>query len=289
MKRIIHFQKISIIGLKLLGGAIGMAVKRLGIADHVVGIGESREDFSQKAKDLGVVDEWTSDLAQGIRDCDFLILNLPKEETMHMLPQIASLVKPGCIVTDTSGIKKNIVDQAVQLFKKDRFFIGSHPMICIEERDTDKVWGIDFRNETAFVTFVSQTDRTALTQVSLFWKTLGMIPFLIDPERHDRYMALVSHLPYMAAGILTRMASDIPEERNFILQLTGKGFRDMTRIAGGDAVIWSDILMENAVHILPQIERMMLELQTFKKMIERKDSQELKDIFTNISDFRNKL
>jgi prephenate dehydrogenase len=289
MKQIIHFPRISIMGLECPGLAIGMSVKRLGIADHVTGIEVSREDLSRKAKDLGAVDECTNDMDLGIRDCDLLILNLPCGEIIHIMPQLSSGVKPGCIVTDTSGIKKNIVDRAAVLFNNDRFFIGSHPMIYIKKGNIDVARGLEFQNNTAFVTFVPQTDKTVLARVSLFWKTLGMVPFLIDPQRHDRYMALVSHLPYIVACALTRMASDIPEDNNFIRRITGMEFQDTTHIAGGDVSIWSEILKENAAGILPTIDRMILELQTLKNSIEGKEFEVLKDFLTNISEFRNKL
>lgn len=194
MKGIIHFPGISIMGMDRLGVAIGKAVKRLTLADQITGIDATSENPDPERMESGIVDEWTKDMIQGIRECDFLILNLPSEESVRLIPQIASNVKPGCIVTDACALKKNIMEQAGAHFPGDRFFIGSHLMI-IEEKANGEGEDVEFQDKTAFVTFVSDTDQTALARVSLFWKALGMVPFLIDPERHDRYMAHANQNP----------------------------------------------------------------------------------------------
>jgi cyclohexadieny/prephenate dehydrogenase len=195
MKNIVYFPNMAIMGLDNPGCSLGIAVKRLGLSGHVTGIEKYSEDICKKAKSSGAVDEYTSDLVQGISDCDLLILNIPSREIISLIPQIASSIKPGCIVTDTCALKKDIMDQATAHFAKDCFFIGSHPMIHMEKRDINNAGEIEFQGKTAFVAFVPDTDQTALARLSLFWKALGMVPFLIDPARHDKYMALAESNP----------------------------------------------------------------------------------------------
>ncbi len=287
-KDLVHFEKIAIFGVGLLGGAIGMATRRLKLADKVTGIGRSEERL-RRAVELGAIDNFTTDIGQGARDCDFLILALPVKKIIESLPRIAAAVKPGCIVTDVGSTKKSIVEAARDIFTDDRFFVGSHPMTGSDKSGVENAHLVKFKGVTGYVTLAPETNRQAAAKVALFWKSLGMIPVLIDPGRHDAYAGLLSHLPHIAAVGLVNVVLHSPDDLNFLKQLTGAGFRHTTRIAKGDVTMWLDICLDNVENIVNYINQFTKELEKVKSAIEKKDASELQTLLENAKDFRQKF
>ena len=271
----ISFSKIVIYGVGLIGGAIGLAVRKQGLSNKVVGIGRSKAKF-QKAVEIGAIDEGTTDVEKGLEDADLVILALPVGEIINCLPAVAKAVKPGCIVTDTGSVKKTIVEAAKSCIPPDRFFLGSHPMAGSEKTGVENAGDVKLEKATCFVTLVQDTDRGTLAKLALFWKSLKMIPLLIDPSRHDRYVSLFSHLPHLASAALVQTCSEAPDDQNFLKQVCGSGFRDATRLAMGNANLWTDIIQTNAEYILPDIDRLIRRLEELKAILSKKDAARLK-------------
>jgi len=288
MEDIIHFKKISIFGVGLIGGAIGMAVRKLGIADHVTGIGRSKERL-ETARTMGALDDYKTDIAAGASDCDLFIFCLPVQKIIENFPIVARSVKPGCIVTDVGSTKKTIIDAATSLFGQDKSFIGSHPMTGSDKSGCANAHEVVLNGVTCFVTVTHDTNYEAVAKVTLFWKALGMIPVLIDPLRHDEYVALVSHLPHIAAVALVNTVASCPEDLNFIRQITGRGFKDTTRIAMGDILMWLDICQENKDNINRHIDKFIGELDQIKASLQRKDLSAVQTFLERAKAFREKF
>ena len=288
MEDIIHFKKISIFGVGLIGGAIGLAVRRLGIADCVTGIGRSRERL-ETARDMGALDDYTTDIAAGASDCDLFIFCLPVQKIIEHLPLVARAVKPGCIVTDVGSTKKTIIDAAASLFGRDKSFVGAHPMTGSDKSGCANAPQVVFNGVTCFVTVTHDTNYEAVAKVTLFWKALGMIPVLIDPLRHDEYTALVSHLPHITAVALVNTVASCPEDLNFIRQISGRGFKDTTRIAMGDIMMWLDICQENGDNIIRYIDQLIGEMEKLKTSLQSKNLAAVQTFLERAKAFREKF
>ena len=280
-----HFNRIALFGVGLLGGAIGMKSREIGLAEHVVGIGRDPQRL-ETAHAMGAIDEWSTDIKKGSVDCDLFILCVPVQKILDYMPMVADAVPSGCIVTDVGSTKKSIVETSIQLFKNDSYFVGSHPMTGSDKSGCLHSSQVVFNGITSFVAITPETDYSAAARVALFWKALGMIPVLIDPARHDDYIALVSHLPHLAAAALADAVSRCPEDLNFIRQICGKGFRDTTRIAMGDIAMWLEICLENRDNLLSRLDGFINILGEIRSAISNRDANAIETFLAHAKSFR---
>jgi len=271
VKDTIHFGKITILGRGNLSKTIQSTAIKLKLADNIA---LSKEE---------------SELEHEIRESDLVIIDQPVVNTLALLPKISDAVKPGTIVTDTAGIKKRIVDQAQGFFSDNRYFVGSHPMIEPANGEKKEDLSLSLSGATAFVTVAPETNRDAVCKIALFWKALGMVPLLMNPERHDRYMALLIHLPYAAACSLGQLLSRVSDDINFIRQMAGKSLREGIHAAGLEASLGSVVLFENAPYILAAIDHFSEALGKIRKAIEQQDLKKLESVLKDSEIMRRNL
>ncbi|AXA35080.1 MAG: prephenate dehydrogenase [Candidatus Hydrogenedentota bacterium] len=237
------FDRIAIVGVGLLGGSIGLAVKQRGLAREVVGIGRSPNSLKE-ALDLQVVDEVTTDLAEGIAEADLVILCTPVRHIVSILPEVLTKARGGALVTDVGSTKNTIVETAERV-GSSAFFVGSHPMAGSEKSGVRYANADLFEDTTCFVTPTPQTSWNAFGRICGFWRALGCRLAVARPDRHDVLVALISHLPHLVAVALVRAVESMKEDQNLIKGIIGNGFRDTTRIACGNTQMWEDICTEN--------------------------------------------
>lgn len=283
-----HFNRLSIFGVGLLGGAIGKKSKEMGLARHITGIGRDPQRL-ETACTMGAIDEWTTDIRKGAQDCDLFILCVPVQKILDYMPIIAEAVSSGAIVTDVGSTKKSIIETANKLFRDNRNFVGSHPMTGSDKSGCLHSSQVAFQGVTSFVIITPETDYAAAAKVALFWKALGMIPILIDPARHDDYVALVSHLPHLVSAALANAVSLCPEDLNFIRQICGKGFRDSTRIAMGDISMWLEIFLENRNNILNHLDDFIKILEQIRTYISNGNMNAIEIFLASAKSFREKF
>ncbi|HOE64005.1 MAG TPA: prephenate dehydrogenase [Candidatus Sumerlaeota bacterium] len=284
----VHFNRLAIFGVGLLGGAIGRKSKEIGLARHVIGIGRDRQRL-ESACAMGAIDEWTTDIQKGVTDCELLILCVPVQKIIEYMPIVAKSVSSGTIVTDVGSTKKSIVETGKNLFHDNIFFVGSHPMTGSDKSGCLHSSEVAFKGVTCFVAVAPETDYAAAAKVALFWKALGMIPVIIDPTRHDDYVALVSHVPHLVSAALANAVSMCPEDLNFIRQICGKGFRDTTRLAMGDPPMWVEIFLENRQNIVNYLDGFIKMLARIKAAINNGDKVEIENFFASAKSFRKKF
>lgn len=246
-------KRLSILGVGLLGGSIGLAVREAISGCTVAGYGH-RTGTLAEAMDLGAIHEAFSTAAEAVRGADLVILGTPVGVFEQNLAEIAPALSPGAIVTDVGSTKRSVVAAAEKLLPPGVWFVGSHPMAGSEKR------GVRFASADLFhgaVCITTPTDRTsaaALETVEAFWKRLGMNLVRLSPAEHDRRLAEVSHLPHALAAALVSMQEEAS------LALAGKGFLDSTRIAGGDPGLWRDIFIDNRDNLRASIRRLQNQL-----------------------------
>lgn len=245
MKR---FDKIAIIGVGLIGGSIGLAVKKRRLAREVVGVFR-RPSTLRRALKHGAVDSGTLDIKEGVRGADLIIVASPVLTIPDIAKKALGFAKSGAIVTDAGSSKAWIVSEIEKTAKRCRgvHFVGSHPMAGSERAGVEAARSGLFEGAPCIVTKTGRTDGAALKTVAGFWRSLGAKVEVMSPAGHDRSVALVSHLPHIVAFGL---AGAVPA--NF-LKYGAEGFRDTTRVASSDPRLWADILFSNRAEILRSV------------------------------------
>lgn len=263
------FQRLSIIGVGLLGGSIGLAVKSKSSHCSIMGYGH-RPATLLRARERGAIDQIETNAAQAARDADLVILCTPVGVFPHILAQIAPILKEGAIITDVGSTKRSVVRWAAESLPKSVHFIGSHPMAGSEKQGIEAARSDLFEKALCITTPNSATNSDALGRLESFWQELGMRTTRLSADDHDRMLAEVSHLPHMVAAALVAMQSDQA------LPLAGKGFLDATRIAGGDGALWRDILLDNVDNLRGVLGRLRSQLDRLEQMLNPQQSEELR-------------
>lgn len=261
-------QRLSILGVGLLGGSIGLAVKAAGMPCHVVGYGH-RKEMLNRAIEVGAIDESAISSKAAVRNCDLIILCTPVGLFEQILAAIAGEIPESAIVTDVGSTKRSVVKMGEALLPPTVRFIGSHPMAGSEKRGVEFARADLFQGARCIVTPTERSDPAALTQVERFWQQLGMTTTRMSPAEHDRLICDVSHLPHAVAAALIAMQQDAA------LPLAGKGFLDTTRIAGGDGALWRDILHDNADNLADSLQRFRGQLDQLLKLLDPAKRDEL--------------
>jgi prephenate dehydrogenase len=264
-----QLHRMSIIGVGLLGGSIGLAVRSTTTDCEIVGYGHRKQTLN-RAYEIGAIDRGTEDLSYAVGGADLVILCTPVGNFDEILHGISKGLKAGAVVTDVGSTKVSVVEQASKILPSGIHFIGSHPMAGSEKRGVEFARADLFQNATCITTPTSQSDPAALVAVEEFWRMLGMRTCRMTPADHDRALAEVSHLPHALAAALVSLQS--PEA----LKLAGKGFLDTTRIAGGDGGLWRDIFLDNAANMHAAIAKIRAILAQFETLLEPGRGEELR-------------
>lgn len=250
---------VAIVGVGLIGGSIGLALKRRGLAKRVRGIGRTAAKLEQ-AVALGTLDEFHLDWS-GVRDVDVVVFCTPVNRIAEQMKEAADHASAGTLFTDAGSTKRDIVQAAEASLPSAVRFVGAHPLAGSEKK------GAEFANADLFVerwTVLTPTEKTPVSAVEDardFWQRLGARVRLMSPEDHDRALALTSHLPHLVAAAL---AGILPEN---LRELTATGFRDTTRIAGGDPEVWAPIFQHNRAAVLAALVQLVDRLDKFRQAL----------------------
>lgn len=269
-------------GVGLLGGSLGLALKAAGSDFTIIGYGH-RQSTLDTALELGAIDESITSPTEAAKDADWIILATPVGLFANLLTQIAPHLKPGAILTDVGSTKRSIVRAAESILPKSVHFVGSHPMAGSEKRGVEFARADLFKSGRCILTPTPQTDRSVLTDVDNFWKSIGMRTVQMSAEDHDHVICDISHLPHALAAALVAMQSDQA------LPLAGQGFLDTTRIAGGDGALWRDIFQDNQDNLKDSISRLRKHLDLLLQMLDQKQSEELANWLNESAQRRAKL
>lgn len=266
------FETIAIVGVGLLGGSIGLAVRERHVARRVVGIGRDLARL-RDAENCRAVTEVTTDLAQGVRDAGLVIICTPVETVVDLVRQIAPQVGKGTLITDVGSTKATIVAGADQVLADGKglwaSFVGSHPLAGSEKNGVHFAKSDLLEERTVVITPSDQTNQEAADRVERFWQALGAKTQRVTPEEHDVAIAATSHLPHLVASALAAAtpANDLP--------LAAAGWKDTTRVAGGDTELWRQILLDNRVHTLNALARFEKVMAAFRAALQANDSAAL--------------
>lgn len=254
---------VAIVGVGLIGGSIGLALRRRKLARHVVGIGRRTVSLRQ-AKQAGACDLTTTDLAKGVADAELVVVCTPVGQIVaHVRAVVAA--RPEALVTDAGSTKGEIVTQLAAELPPGARFVGSHPLAGGEKRGPSQANADLLVGRTVVMTPTSATAARDATAVRQFWKALGAQVREMTPAAHDAALAATSHLPHAVAAAL---AAVTPAET---LPLTASGWRDTTRVAAGDAELWRQIFAQNRTDLAAAIGRLTDKLDALRGALVRGD------------------
>lgn len=282
------FNHIAIAGLGLIGGSLARDIRQLGLAATITGFGRNPERL-KKAYEIGLIDAWHTNPARHIAQADLIIIGTPVRRIPQQILEILPHVQQGALITDVGSVKTAIVEQVEQKLPPGVFFIGGHPIAGTENSGFESSVGGLFENRACVLTPTDKTDPRALEKIKNFWLAVGAHVVQMDVKTHDMIFAGISHLPHMVAFSLVNAVTDMENFEKQILQYSAGGFRDFTRIAASDPVMWRDIALMNKDHILSAINFFEKSLAQLKQSIAAGDAPLIEQFFKKSHDTRRAI
>ena len=272
------FPKVTLVGVGLLGGSLGLALKARKLAAHVEGHVRRAASVTECER-LGVVDHATTDLLSAVQDADLIVFCTPLARMRTLAEQCTTALKPGAVVTDVGSVKGAVVTELEPIFAKaGAQFIGSHPMAGGEKTGPASARADLFEHAVCIVTPGTKSPASLVKQMEDFWSAVGGRPLRLTPDQHDSLVARSSHLPHVVAAELANyiLSPAHPKEQP---ALCAAGFRDTTRIAAGSPEMWRDIALANRKHLARALGVFIEDLQEFQLALERGDSKAMDEFF----------
>ncbi|HWD91141.1 MAG TPA: prephenate dehydrogenase [Verrucomicrobiae bacterium] len=267
-----HFRKITIVGVGLLGGSLGLAIKKRRLAGEVTGF-VRRTSSVAECKKAKAVDSCTRDLREAVADADLIVLCTPLAQMLPLIREMIPSLQRGAIVTDVGSVKASVVKELESLVAKaGAHFIGSHPMAGAEKTGVAAARVDLFNHAVCIVTPTKRSHPAALRTVEEFWKAVGTRVMRLTPELHDELVSRSSHLPHIAAATLANLVLNpaLPKSQPL---LCANGFRDTTRIASGSPEMWRDIAISNRKNLGKSLQTFIRDLKKIQTLLEKGDAK----------------
>jgi prephenate dehydrogenase len=274
-----QWQRISIIGAGLLGGSLGLAIRKRSIAASVHALVRRAGSVAQ-CQSMGAADFATQDIGKAVENSDLVILCTPLSQMAELAARMRGHLKTGAIVTDVGSVKACVAQEIEPLIHRAHgVFVGSHPMAGSEKTGLAAARADLFDNAICLVTPTPQTPAECVATVQTFWKAVGCCPVRMTPEMHDDLVSRSSHLPHVVAAELANyvLSPAHPKEQAMVC---ANGFRDTTRIAAGSPEMWRDITLGNRKNLSRVLGVFIEDLQEFQLALDRQDVAAIEEFFT---------
>jgi prephenate dehydrogenase len=281
------FNQLGVIGCGLMGGSFALALKRAGLVKKVVGYSKS-PSTTERAKRMGVIDVAAESALLAAAGSDLVLLAVPVAATEATFKAIRHLVEPGVLFMDVGSTKRDVVDAARRALKeKVVSFVPAHPITGKEVAGVHNADASLYAGRQVILTPLPQTNPELVQKATDVWSAIGAQVLRMTAENHDAAFAAVSHLPHMLAFAYFNAVVNQPAGHDF-LSLAGPGFRDFTRIAASDPVVWRDILISNREEILKQCMRFRHTLDALEHVMRSGNTDALEDLIKGASESRTK-
>lgn len=283
------FARACFIGIGLIGSSVARAMRRGGLAGAYVA-GDKNPKHVKAAVKLGVVDEATTDLAKAAAGADLIVLATPVGTNGEIARLIAPHLKKGAIVTDVGSVKRMVIDTVAPHIPKDVHFVPAHPIAGTEHSGPEAGFAELFENRWSIITPPKRTSAKAVAKIAELWRKMGAKVDTMDPDHHDMVLAITSHLPHLIAytivGTATDLSGDLKQE---VIKYSASGFRDFTRIAASDPIMWRDVFLNNREAVLEILQRFTEDLTAMQRAIRKGDGATLEDHFTRTRAIRRSI
>ena len=282
------FKNISIIGLGLIGTSILHAIKAKNNREMITYAYDVNSNHRDIVLEMGIATFICDNIHDAIKEADLVILAIPVGSMKIVASLIGPSLKEGAVITDTGSTKSSVIEDVNPFVPKNVFFIPSHPLAGTEYSGPKSGFGSLFENRYWLIICEKETNQTK--SLALFFKNLGSIVERVSAEYHDKILAITSHLPHLIAYTIVGTASDLESDlKNDVIKFSASGFRDFTRIAASDPIMWRDVFLNNSEAVLEMLQRFNEDLSDLQKAIRKKQGKKLYSFFSRTRSIRKKI
>jgi len=273
------FERIALIGIGLIGSSLARVVRRDGLARSIVAAARSRATLD-KVVELGLADTVTDDLAEAVRGADLVVIATPLGAYRAVVQALAPALAPGTIVTDVGSVKACAIADVAPHLPVGVHFVPGHPVAGTEHSGPEAGFDTLFRNRWCILTPEPGTDPAAVERVAALWRAAGSTIEIMDARHHDQILAITSHLPHVIAYTIVGTVTDLEQAtQREVIKFAASGFRDFTRIAASDPVMWRDVFLNNREAVLAMLQRFTEDLTQLQRAIRWGDGETLERWF----------
>jgi len=279
--------KLVIIGVGLIGGSFALALRKVGLVKHIVGVGRSQQNM-HCAVARSVIDEIATDMASALHHADLVFLAMPVGQTAHIMAQIAPHLQANTIITDAGSTKQDVIAAARHHLpmQNRHHFVPGHPIAGAEQSGVQTAQADLYDKKHVILTPLPETSIDAVERVSQLWQACGAQVSLMPADEHDQVLAVTSHLPHILAFTLMNHLNHSTNHPENLLRFAGSGFRDFTRIASSSPEMWRDICLTNREALLGQIDAYQNELKLLQEMLKNNEGKALEQAFSRARGIR---
>jgi prephenate dehydrogenase len=278
--------RLAVIGVGLIGGSLSLALKEAGKVGEVVGYSRTAS-VRQEALELGVIDRAADNIAEAVKDADVIFLAVPMAAMETVLQDLTPHISADTIITDGGSAKGQLVDIARNVLgNKLSQFVPGHPIAGTEKSGPSAAFSTLYKDHRVVLTPIAETNAESLETVRAMWQATGAEVFEMDVKHHDVVLAATSHLPHVLAFNLVNMLAE-RDDCEEVLRYAAGGFKDFSRIASSDAVMWRDICLSNSEAVLELIQQYQQGLAQLEQAIKNQDGETLKTVFTRAKQARD--
>ena len=283
------FERIAFIGIGLIGSSLARVIRRDNLCRHITVCARSQETLD-KVVELDLADTVTQDTKEAVVDADLVMICTPMGAYDAIATDIADHLKEGAIVSDVGSVKKSAIDNLAPKLPNNIHLVPGHPIAGTEHSGPEAGFAELFIDRWCILTPAADTDKAATEKVSALWKAAGMMIEVMDAEHHDKVLGITSHLPHLIAYTIVGTATDLEEDlKQEVIKFSASGFRDFTRIAASDPVMWRDIFLQNKDAVLEILGRFNEDLTAMQRAIRRGEGDELEKIFARAREIRRSI
>jgi cyclohexadieny/prephenate dehydrogenase len=283
------FERVALIGIGHIGSSLARVLQRDKLAGEIVAC-DRRAETLDKVRSLGLADRVTDDPAGAVAGADLVVVAAPLSAYAEIGRRIASGLKPGAIVTDVGSVKGAVIRDLQPILPKGVHLVPGHPVAGTEHSGPESGFAEVFRNRWCILTPLADGDPAALARVSAMWESAGMKVVTMDAAHHDTVLAITSHLPHLIAYTIVGTATDLEESlKSEVIKFSAGGFRDFTRIAASDPVMWRDVFLNNREAVLEMLQRFNEDLTALQRAIRWGEGKKLEELFTRTRAIRRSI
>ncbi len=283
------FEKMALIGVGLIGSSIAQAARQKGIVSHI-SVATRREKTLDEARSINVADSYTTEAAKAVDDADLVILCTPVGAFESVMHQIAPFLKPGSVLSDVGSVKGHVHKVVGPLVPEGVHFVPAHPMAGTEYSGPLAGFPTLFEGRWCILTPEKDQAREAVEQLRSFWRALGSQVEIMNAAHHDLVVAITSHVPHLVAYNIVGTADDMEMvSKSEVIKFSAGGFRDFTRIAASDPVMWRDVFLTNRDAVLEMLGRFLEDLSVLQRAVRVGDGEALEALFTRTRAIRRSI
>ncbi|MBN8522212.1 MAG: prephenate/arogenate dehydrogenase family protein [Alphaproteobacteria bacterium] len=283
------FKQVTIIGFGLIGSSLARAMKQHALAGKIICADMSR-DVCEKVLSLQLADEVTTDLAKGVKGSDLVILCVPVGAMSAVADKIAGSLEPGVIVSDVGSVKKEVIKSLAPRLPKKSHLVPAHPIAGTEHSGPEHGFAELFHHRWCIVTPLEDSELQPVEKIVKLWEACGSNIEIMNADHHDLVLGITSHLPHLIAYTIVGTATTLEEDlKGEVIKFSASGFRDFTRIAASDPVMWRDVFLNNKDAVLEVLQRFTEDLTALQKAIRKQDGDYLYQTFKKTRDIRRAI